>query len=98
MHAVLPIWRPRMPCENARHIFEATRRMFLLMVVAGASGHHAGAIDPAITDQPQSATNAAGVTAVFAATASGSAPLSFRWQHNGMALNDWGRISGATSN
>src|SRR6267378_1267021 len=46
---------------------------------------------PTITTQPVSQTVTAGQTATFAAVASGTAPLSYQWQKNGVA------ISGATS-
>jgi len=46
---------------------------------------------PAITSQPASQTITAGQTATFLVTASGTAPLSYQWQKNGVA------ISGATS-
>jgi hypothetical protein len=46
---------------------------------------------PAITSQPASQTITAGQTATFSVTASGTAPLTYQWQKNGVA------ISGATS-
>jgi len=46
---------------------------------------------PAITAQPQNATVTEGQGAVFAVTASGTAPLSYQWKKNGTA------IPGATS-
>ena len=52
---------------------------------------------PAITTQPQSLTSAAGTTASFSATATGSAPLSYQWRLNGVNLANGGRISGATT-
>jgi hypothetical protein len=52
---------------------------------------------PAITAQPQSATNVTGTTASFSANASGSAPLSLRWRLNGAPLSDGGRISGSAT-
>ena len=55
-------------------------------------------VPPAITAQPQSLTNVAGMTANFSATATGSAPLDYQWQLNGLNLTSGGRISGATSN
>jgi hypothetical protein len=53
-------------------------------------------VPPVITTQPQSLTNVAGTTATFSATATGSAPLSYQWQLNGVNLVNAGRISGAT--
>jgi hypothetical protein len=49
------------------------------------------AIAPAITTQPANQTVAAGQTATFSATVSGTAPLSYQWQKGTTA------ISGATS-
>jgi hypothetical protein len=46
---------------------------------------------PAITSQPASQTIIAGQTATFSVTASGTAPLTYQWQKNGVA------ISGAAS-
>lgn len=46
---------------------------------------------PGITTQPASQTITAGLTATFSVTAAGTAPLSYQWQKNGVA------VSGATS-
>jgi hypothetical protein len=46
---------------------------------------------PAITTHPANATVTAGQTASFSVTANGTAPLSYQWQKNGVA------ITGATS-
>jgi glucose/arabinose dehydrogenase len=46
---------------------------------------------PTISAQPANATVAAGQSATFAVTASGSAPLAYQWQRNGV------NISGATA-
>ena len=48
-------------------------------------------VPPSITAQPASQTIAAGQTATFSVTATGTAPLSYQWQKNGAA------IAGATS-
>ena len=48
-------------------------------------------VAPSITAQPASQTIAAGQTATFSVTATGTAPLSYQWQKNGAA------IAGATS-
>ena len=48
-------------------------------------------VAPSITTQPSSVTIAAGQTATFSVTATGTAPLSYQWSQNGTA------ISGATS-
>ena len=52
---------------------------------------NAAAVAPSITTQPASQTVTVGQTATFAVVATGTAPLSYRWQKNGTA------ISGATS-
>ena len=48
-------------------------------------------VAPSITAQPSSATITAGQTATFSVTATGTAPLTYQWQKNAVA------ISGATS-
>ena len=53
---------------------------------------------PLITTQPQSVTKQGGQVASFSATATGSAPLNYQWQQNGVNLVNSGRISGATTN
>ena len=57
------------------------------------------AADPpaAITTQPQSITVAAGQTATFSVSATGAAPLSFKWQKKTGANALWEDIQGATS-
>lgn len=55
-------------------------------------------VPPVMTAQPQSLTNVTGTTAIFSATATGSLPLSYQWQLNGLNLTNDGRISGATTN
>src|SRR5258708_25120614 len=52
---------------------------------------NAAPVAPSITIQPGSQTVTAGQTASFSVAATGTAPLSFQWQKNGVA------ISGATS-
>jgi hypothetical protein len=51
----------------------------------------AATVTPSITTQPTSQTVTAGQTASFSVVAAGSAPLSYQWQKNGVA------IPGATS-
>jgi subtilisin family serine protease len=46
-----------------------------------------GADAPAITTQPQNATVAAGQTAMFSVTATGTGPLTYQWNRNGTAIN-----------
>ncbi len=52
---------------------------------------NAAAVAPSITTQPSNQTVTAGQTASFSVAATGTAPLSYQWQKNGVA------ISGATS-
>jgi hypothetical protein len=52
---------------------------------------NAAAVAPAITAQPSNQTVTAGQTATFGITATGTAPLSYQWQKNGL------NIAGATS-
>jgi hypothetical protein len=52
---------------------------------------NAGAVAPSITTQPANQTVTAGQAASFSVAATGTAPLSFQWKKNSVA------ISGATS-
>lgn len=52
---------------------------------------------PAITAHPAALTRAVGSSASFSCSSSGSAPLAYRWQKNGINLANGGRISGVTS-
>jgi hypothetical protein len=60
-----------------------------IQIVPVGSGT-SGGVAPSITTQPASVTVTAGQTATFSVVASGTAPLSYQWQKNGVA------ISGAT--
>ena len=53
---------------------------------------------PMITTQPPSQTVAPGALVGFIVAATGSAPLSYQWQFNGLNLTDGGQFSGTTSN
>jgi subtilisin-like proprotein convertase family protein len=53
---------------------------------AGTAGMTLPAIAPAITAQPQSVTNVVGGTANFTVTATGTAPLSYQWRKEGVAI------------
>ena len=54
---------------------------------------------PAIANQPVAQTVLNGSTAVFSVAATGTGPLSYQWQFNGVNLADGGKISGsATAN
>lgn len=50
-----------------------------------------------ITQHPQSQTVAMGATAQFSVAATGQAPLTYRWQRNGVSLNNGGHFSGVTT-
>ena len=53
---------------------------------------------PQVTVHPADQTNVApGSDVTFSVTATGTAPLSYQWQKDGVNLNDGGRISGATT-
>jgi fibronectin type 3 domain-containing protein len=56
---------------------------------------NAVAAPPTITSQPASQTVAAGQSATFSVTASGTGPLSYQWQK--LVNGTWTNISGATS-
>jgi subtilase family serine protease len=53
---------------------------------------------PVITTQPTNLTLLAGSTAIFSATAGGSAPLFYHWKKNSGNVANGANISGATSN
>lgn len=52
---------------------------------------------PVITRDPTSSTNDAGTAAVFTAWGGATPPFAFRWQRNGVALEDGLNISGAAT-
>ncbi|HVM47636.1 MAG TPA: immunoglobulin domain-containing protein [Candidatus Acidoferrum sp.] len=55
------------------------------------------AMDPFITNQPQSVTVAAGAPAAFGVGAAGTPPLSYSWAKNGVVLTNGGTLSGQGS-
>jgi hypothetical protein len=55
-------------------------------------------IPPVITLQPTNQTVGAGTNVNLVVTATGTAPLGYQWQTNGVNLVNGGNISGATSN
>jgi Immunoglobulin domain len=70
--------------------------LFAVCAMPGCGGTSTVAVGvnqnpPTITAQPMSQTVAVGQTATFSVTATGDAPLSYKWQENGAT------ISGATS-
>jgi arylsulfatase A-like enzyme len=53
--------------------------------------------DPAINSQPVNQVLPAGTNAVFQIDAAGAGPLTYQWYKDGVALNNGGNVSGATS-
>jgi N-acetylmuramoyl-L-alanine amidase len=56
-----------------------------------------GIAAPTVAQHPQSAGACPGGSATFTAAGSGTAPISYRWQRNGVALNNAGHYSGVTT-
>ena len=53
---------------------------------------------PQVTDHPMDQTNIVpGSNVSFSVTATGTAPLSYQWQKDGVDLTDGGSITGATT-
>ncbi|MEP6662590.1 MAG: immunoglobulin domain-containing protein, partial [Verrucomicrobiota bacterium] len=52
---------------------------------------------PAFDTPPFSRTNNAGTAATFSVITSGSTPMNYQWQKNGLSLTNGGNISGATT-
>jgi hypothetical protein len=52
---------------------------------------------PTITQQPAETNVCSGTAVTFQITATGDAPLSYRWQKNGIVLTNGGHYSGATN-
>lgn len=52
---------------------------------------------PTITAQPVSVTNGPGATVMFTVTATGTAPLAYRWRFNSQPLNPTANITSVTS-
>ncbi len=52
---------------------------------------------PAITNQPMSQNIINGSNAVFSVAATGTAPLAYQWQFNGINLTDGGNLSGSAT-
>jgi len=52
-------------------------------------------VPPSVTTQPSNQVVSLGVNVAINATATGSSPLSFRWQKDGVNLTDNGHVSGA---
>jgi Leucine-rich repeat (LRR) protein len=76
---------------NSLQLSDAGNYTVAITNVAGSLTSSAAALTiwaaPAITAQPQSATNIAGTTASFSVSATGTAPLSYQWQFNGVNLD-----------
>ena len=54
-------------------------------------------LPPVIVTQPANASILAGSNVSFSVSASGTAPLSYQWLKNGIALTDVGNVSGVTT-
>ncbi len=76
-----------------RYLSSAFVAFWALALVAcgGSGGDTAGVIAPTIATQPANQTVTVGATATFTVAATGSAPLSYQWSKNSVA------ITGATS-
>jgi len=55
-------------------------------------------LPPVITSQPTNTTSLAGGTVTFTAGVSGSLPLNYQWELNGVSLANSSRVSGANTN
>jgi hypothetical protein len=55
-------------------------------------------LPPTITSQPTGQTNASGVNTQFAVSATGSAPLNYRWLKDGATIANGAKYSGVNSN
>src|SRR6267143_4323073 len=86
------------PGEVSRKRRTMNRCGLILLVVAlaltttGCSGFVSGAntsalVAPMLTLQPANQTVTAGQTATFSVTANGTAPLTYQWKKNGVAMN-----------
>ena len=75
--------------NDSAHQFDATSFCATVTVIPSASA-------PVISQGPSDQTVAVGSTAVFTATVTGAAPLSYQWTYNGSALSDRA-ASGAAS-
>ncbi|HSU55579.1 MAG TPA: immunoglobulin domain-containing protein, partial [Candidatus Dormibacteraeota bacterium] len=83
-------------------INSATRSASYWVVVTNGAGSLFSSIAglsvdgaPAMVSTPASVTNLVGSTAFFSVSATGAAPLSYRWLKNGTNLSDSGNISGS---
>ena len=62
-----------------------------------AAGRAAGVLAPSISQSPVPQSLYPGRTAEFTVTASGTAPVAYRWRKAGVPLADGGNVSGATT-
>ena len=76
--------------RNPFAFFLPLSALLLILVQSGCAGYTSTDAAPSIVTQPTNQTVTAGQTAIFSVSASGTAPLSYHWNKNGMA------ISGAT--
>ena len=77
--------------------FVATNGAGTAISAAASLGVNTPVAPPTITTQPLPQTVAEGGSATFTVAATGTAPLSYQWRRNAVALDNGGSISGATS-
>jgi len=85
--------------SNAQTADSATNYMVIITNTAGATNSYYATllvtnIPPKITLQPLSQTNVGGTTVTLAVTATGTAPLSYQWQVDGINLVDGTMVNG----
>src|SRR5271156_4910107 len=71
--------------------------LLLVLIQSGCAGYTSTDAAPSITTQPANQTVTAGQTAIFSVSASGTAPLSYQWNKNGMAIGGATFLSYTTS-
>jgi hypothetical protein len=76
--------------RNPLAYFLPLSALLLVLIQSGCAGYTTKDAVPSIITQPANQTVTAGQTAIFSVSASGTAPLSYQWNINGIA------ISGAT--
>src|SRR5271154_2816183 len=76
--------------RNPLAFFLPLSALLLVLIQSGCAGYTTRDVAPSIITQPANQAVTAGQTAIFSVSASGTAPLSYQWNKNEMA------ISGAT--
>jgi hypothetical protein len=102
----VPVWTQGVQYVVYTNVQVQAGQSLVLTVHSSGSGSLAGmqlakagiaGIAPVITQQPTNQTVSVGSAATFSVTATGSTPLSYRWQKNGISLSDGGNIWGSTT-